>query len=54
MNGARPLPARTQIPLLEVMLADTERVLGSGHPLTRTVRSNLNAATEDDETQHQS
>ncbi|MFD9740563.1 hypothetical protein [Umezawaea sp. NPDC059074] len=32
------------IPLFEATLADRERVLGSGHPTTRTIRSNLGKA----------
>ena len=33
------------IPLLQRTLADSERYLGPDHPLTRTVRDNLEAAT---------
>jgi hypothetical protein len=33
------------IPLLQRTLADSERYLGLDHPLTRTVRDNLDAAT---------
>jgi len=32
------------IPLLQRTLADSERYLGPDHPLTRTVRDNLEAA----------
>ena len=33
------------IPLLQRTLADSERYLGPDHPMTRTVRENLEAAT---------
>lgn len=43
-------PADTEtvaIPLFERTLADAERVLGDGHPITETVRSNLRAVKDD-------
>ena len=33
------------IPLLQRTLTDSERYLGPDHPMTRTVRENLEAAT---------
>jgi len=33
------------IPLLQRTLTDSERYLGLDHPLTRTIRDNLEAAT---------
>ena len=37
--------AREAVPLLQRTLADAERYLGPDHPMTRTVRENLDAAT---------